>query len=96
MLHLVGQLLKTVGYNFEASHLMPNNGSTDHVSPYGFYVLHVIGVRVHDVMPETNEETPQNSLAEQNSDTCPKYRSTLSPPTQAHGKVKMLLQVIKC
>jgi len=55
VLHLVGQLLKTVRYNFEASHLMPNNGSTDRASPYRFYVLHVIGLRVNDVMPETKE-----------------------------------------
>ena len=84
-------------YNFEASHLMLNRDSTDHTSPYRFYVPNVIGLRVNYVMPETKEEeTLQSSLAERNSDTCPKYCSTLSPPSQAHGNVKMLLQVIKC
>jgi len=96
VLHLVGQLLKTVGYNFETSHLVPNCGFTDHLSPWRFCVPRVIGLRVNDVMPETKDETLQNSLAEQNSDICPKYCYTLVPPSQAHGNVKMLLQVIKC
>ena len=96
MLHVVGQLLKTVCYKFETSHLVPNCGYTDHVSPYRFYVPGVIGLQVNYVMPETKEETVQNSLAEQNSDTSPKYCSTLNLPTQADGNLKMLLQVIKC
>jgi len=88
--------LKSVGYNFGDSHLMLKRGSTDHVSPYSFYVTRVIGLRVNDIMPETKEETLQNRLPKQNSDTCPKYCSTLNLPSQAHGNVKMLLQVIKC
>ena len=94
--HREAACLNSVGYNFEASHLMPNRRSTNHVSQYRFYVQRIIGSSVNDVMPETEEETLQSSRVKQNSDTCPKYCSILSPSSQAHGNVKMLLQVIKC
>jgi hypothetical protein len=61
---------------------MPNRDFRDPVFPYRFYVPPVIGLRVNDVMPETKEETLQSSLAEQNSDVCPKYCSTLGLPSQ--------------
>ena len=75
---------------------MLNRGCKNHVSLYRFYEFCVIRLRANDIVPATKEETLQSSLAEQNSDTCPKYSPTLSPLSQARDNVKMLLQVIKC
>jgi hypothetical protein len=71
-----------MSYNFEDSHLMPNLRSKDPVSPYRFYVPCIIGLRINGVKLETNKETLQSNLAEQNLDTCLKYCPTLGPPSQ--------------